>query len=101
MYFTLYVIQGPTSFYIVTSEAQENISIAKLVFHFGYFALAAQSSCGFGDYFPTSAATQVLVSFHLLVSMIYIAVILGLGLSHLFDRLTDELHCVESPMSIS
>ncbi|SPQ95931.1 unnamed protein product (mitochondrion) [Plasmodiophora brassicae] len=87
MYFTVYVIEGPRSFHLVATDLEAGSNIGQLVFHFGYFALSAQTGCGFGDIFPTSPSTRVLVAFHLLVSMIYTAIILGLGLSHLVDRI--------------
>eukprot|EP00474_Spongospora_subterranea_P004308 CRZ04766.1 hypothetical protein [Spongospora subterranea] len=87
MYFTVYVIEGPTSFHLASTDL-EGRNIAQLVFHFGYFAISAQTGCGFGDIYPTSISTRILVAFHLLVSMIYTAIILGLGLSHLVDRIS-------------
>ena len=47
------------------------------------------------DYYPRTTATRCLVTIHLLVSMSYTAVVLGLGMSHLVTKVT-----VDSPVSI-
>lgn len=88
LYFTSWIWIGDNAFHLGAFDSNDS-TIAAYLMQFYWYSLSLMTTTGYGDVAATHVATRLLACVQMLVSVLYHAIILNLGVSTLAEHIEE------------
>ena len=88
IYFTIVLLSGRSAFVLSQDTNILSESSFAIIWKLLYFSVSCQTSTGMGDIFPVTGVARFFVSCQMLVTVLYSVMILGLGITQIFENMS-------------